>query len=176
MKTIDVLIPLSEMDAFERKINQEDLLVEVSERIRLEMESRNIDEAEFSRLLGKSENYVTGLLEGFANISLRELADVFTVFGKLLAVMPVYRWETVCKIPVSSIVPAIPLKADSPVTFKGDVFVAVRQQHSIKPLAQVQMTVSGNPHFQLAASINNHLESVCQQEHMNHLHKAYCYG
>lgn len=176
MKKIDTLLPLSEMDAFEREINQEDLLVEVSERIRLEMEAFDIDEAEFSKLLGKPEHYITGLLEGFANISLRELADVFSVFGKLLAVMPVYRSETVCKIPVSSTVPGISFKADTSVTVNGNVFVALQQQHSIKPIAQVKITMSEKKYFQSVVPINNHLESACQYEPISSLHKAYCHG
>lgn len=76
---------------FIKKINQENLLVELSERIQLEMERLGLTESDLQELLSVNEAYVQGLLHGFANITLRELADVFTSFDRLVQLVPFER-------------------------------------------------------------------------------------
>lgn len=75
---------ISEMN-FIKELNQEDLLIELSERIQIELDTLQITLKEFQEKLGCNEAYVQGLLNGFANITMRELADVFTVFDKVVS-------------------------------------------------------------------------------------------
>lgn len=74
---------------FIKKIHQESLLVELSERVALEMERLGLTERELQEKLGVNEAYVQGVLSGFANITLRELADIFTCFDRLVSLKPI---------------------------------------------------------------------------------------
>lgn len=66
-------------------MNQEDFLAEISERLYLEMQASGFNEKDLALALSKDESYVAGVVNGFANITVRELADVFTVFKKLIS-------------------------------------------------------------------------------------------
>ncbi len=105
------IVALNERKEFDRSLYQEDVLIELSERLILEMESAQINQEELERALGKNKAYVTGLLEGFANISLRELADIFSIFNKYVKLMPAYAGQKVCYLE-SSKFPSIPVKAN----------------------------------------------------------------
>lgn len=75
----------SKIGDFQKIMNQEDLLVEISERLMLEMNSSGINEASLANNLNKDASYVDGLINGFANITVRELADVFSLFNKVVS-------------------------------------------------------------------------------------------
>lgn len=90
------VLALSSRSEFDQAVYQEDILIELSERLALEMKYAQIQPEELQKLLGKNEAYVTGLLEGFANIRLKELADIFSVFNKYVKLMPAYEGQKVC--------------------------------------------------------------------------------
>jgi len=77
--------PKARSEEFQRLVNQEDLLAEISERLFLEMSSSGVSESSLAKLLGKDASYVDGLINGFANITVRELADVFSAFKKIVS-------------------------------------------------------------------------------------------
>lgn len=77
--------PKAKSDEFQKQVNQEDLLAEISERLLLEMQAKGVSEGWLAKALGKDESYVDGLVNGFGNISVRELADVFSVFQKIVS-------------------------------------------------------------------------------------------
>lgn len=68
-----------------KEINQEDLLAEIAERLQLELNSTGMSVETFSEKLGRPSEHAEMLLEGLVDISVRELADVFSVFDKIVA-------------------------------------------------------------------------------------------
>lgn len=78
------------------EIYQEDLLIEISERLQAELNSANLSSSELTNILGVEDDYyIDGILEGFENIKIRELANIFSVFNKVLAVVPLAEAERV---------------------------------------------------------------------------------
>lgn len=77
--------PRSRNSDFKRLMNQEDLLAEISERLLLEIKSHGVSEEWLAEALRKDSSYVDGLVHGFANITVRELADVFSAFDKVVS-------------------------------------------------------------------------------------------
>ncbi|RJX29941.1 MAG: XRE family transcriptional regulator [Desulfarculus sp.] len=61
---------------YERLLAQEDFIMEVTERVCELMRSKNITRAELANRLGKSKGFVSQLLGGGRNLTLRTLADV----------------------------------------------------------------------------------------------------
>ena len=61
---------------------QERIIFEATERICELMEIQEVSKAELSRSLGKSKSYITQLLDGQANMTLRTLSDVFTSLNR----------------------------------------------------------------------------------------------
>jgi len=59
-----------------RLFAQEGLILEASEAIWKELNERKMNQVELSRLLGRSEAYVSQLLDGSRNMTLRTLADI----------------------------------------------------------------------------------------------------
>lgn len=84
-------------DAISLAIYQEDLLIEVSERLAIELEQADASFSDIQELLNKTDNYMLGLEHGFADITLRELATIFSLFGKFTRILPVLPNETVFK-------------------------------------------------------------------------------
>ena len=77
-------------------IYQEDLLIEISERLQVELDSANLSPDELANILGiEDEYYIDGILEGFENIKVRELANIFSIFNKVLAIVPLAESERV---------------------------------------------------------------------------------
>lgn len=76
---------------YERLLAQERFILEVTERICAYMDKHNITRTELARRLGKSKGFVSQLLDGGRNLTLRTLADVsYALDSKLtLAVEPV---------------------------------------------------------------------------------------
>jgi transcriptional regulator with XRE-family HTH domain len=76
MKTIDEF-------AKEHKqlLRQEELILDATELISKIMKDNSITKAELAARLGKSKAFVTQCLCGHQNLTLRTLADIFTVLG-----------------------------------------------------------------------------------------------
>ncbi len=60
-----------------RLYQQEKLLVDATELLALVMERKNMSRAELARAIGKSKAFVTQVLRGNQNMTLRTLADLF---------------------------------------------------------------------------------------------------
>jgi transcriptional regulator with XRE-family HTH domain len=67
-----------------RAFNQECAILELTELICRIMEQTDVSRAELARRLGKTKGYVTQLLDGRANMTLRTIADVFTALGRTI--------------------------------------------------------------------------------------------
>jgi len=64
-----------------RLFEQERLILEATEGICEAMEAKGLTRADLARRIGKSRAYVTQILSGARNMTLRTLADVFFVCG-----------------------------------------------------------------------------------------------
>lgn len=64
-----------------RLYQQERAIYEVTEKIEAAMEDRYVGRSELAERLGKSKSWVTQLLDGEANKTIRTVADVFAVLG-----------------------------------------------------------------------------------------------
>ncbi len=68
--------------ADEKKLFAEEMLItECTELICKLMKEKNITRAQLAKKLGKTKGYITQLLNGNANMTLRTIADVFYVLG-----------------------------------------------------------------------------------------------
>lgn len=68
-------------EEFRRQLAVESLVLDAAERISAAMNSQGITKAELARRLGKSRAWVTQMLNGSANLTLRTLAEVFFALG-----------------------------------------------------------------------------------------------
>lgn len=60
---------------------QEELIVQITELISIAMEKQGISKADLAQRLGKSRPFITQVLSGEANLTLRTIADMFTAMG-----------------------------------------------------------------------------------------------
>jgi hypothetical protein len=67
-----------------RVFNQECAILDVTELICRTMEETDVGRAELAHRLGKTKGYVTQLLDGRANMTIRTIADVFTALGRTI--------------------------------------------------------------------------------------------
>lgn len=67
-----------------RLYQQERTILECTELICKVMDENGVTRAELARRLGKSKGYVTKLLDGQIDMSIRVISDIFTVLGKSL--------------------------------------------------------------------------------------------
>lgn len=65
-----------------RILEQERLIVEVAEAIATLLQEQDVSRSELARRIGKSPAYVTKLLRGDNNFTLRTLSDVFAALKK----------------------------------------------------------------------------------------------
>jgi len=65
---------------------QEKLILEVTELVASLMEKKGINKTELARRLGKGKSYITQLLDGTSNMTLRTIADVFVALDSMLIV------------------------------------------------------------------------------------------
>ena len=72
---------LSANPEFRKSLAVESLVLEAGELIARLMESRGVNRAELARRLGKSRAWVTQLLNGRANLTLKTLAEVAWALG-----------------------------------------------------------------------------------------------
>jgi len=66
---------------FRRLFQEEKLILDVTEQVSQALEERQLSRADLSRLLGKTRGYVTQVLSGSTNLTLRTVADVMTALG-----------------------------------------------------------------------------------------------
>lgn len=66
---------------FRKLLSQEELILEMTEFICKLMRDKNITRKQLAELLGKSKGFVSQLLNGGRNLTLRTLADIFYVLG-----------------------------------------------------------------------------------------------
>lgn len=69
-----------------RLFQQERAIYEITELIESVMEAKGISRAALAKRLGKSKGWITQLLDGEANKTIRTVADVLTVLGQELRV------------------------------------------------------------------------------------------
>ncbi len=73
---------LRQDDEGRRLLEQERLIIEVTEAIATLLEEQDVSRSELARRIGKSPAFVTKLLRGDNNFTLRTLSDVFTALEK----------------------------------------------------------------------------------------------
>lgn len=66
---------------YERLLNQERFILEVTERICAFMDEKGISRSELAHRLGKTKGYVSQLLSGGRNLTMRTVADVSQALG-----------------------------------------------------------------------------------------------
>ncbi|MDX8410610.1 MAG: helix-turn-helix transcriptional regulator [Mariprofundaceae bacterium] len=71
----------NESNEHQRRVAQERLMFEVTEAIHLKMEELGVNRAYLAGRLGKSKAYVSQLLSGSRNMTLRSLADISFALG-----------------------------------------------------------------------------------------------
>ena len=79
----------------EKELYKENIFIELSERLKIEMNDKNVSATELSKLLGKEETYVDMILEGLVDIRLSELAYIFAFFDKFTGIIPISKHERV---------------------------------------------------------------------------------
>ncbi len=88
-----------EVPEHRRLYEQERLLVEVTELLTQVMEKKGMSRAQLAHKLGKSKAFVTQVLRGNHNMTLRTLADLFGAMEHQLFVQAVLRAEELSDIP-----------------------------------------------------------------------------
>jgi transcriptional regulator with XRE-family HTH domain len=73
-------------DEGRRLFEQERLILDVTQTIFSIMEKKSVRKAELSRRLGKSKAYITRLLDGRTNMTLRTLSDLMLVLDQRTSV------------------------------------------------------------------------------------------
>src|SRR5688572_21537873 len=64
-----------------RLFEQERIILDVTERICEVLEENNMNRVQLASALGKSRGYISQLLDGSANMTLRTMSDVFLALG-----------------------------------------------------------------------------------------------
>ncbi|WP_118781560.1 hypothetical protein [Haemophilus haemolyticus] len=88
------LIDLSNAE-FKKELFKENIFIELSERLEIEMNKKNIDSSELAIFLGKENFYIDALLKGMLDIKLSELAYIFSFFDKFTGIVPVSKEERI---------------------------------------------------------------------------------
>jgi hypothetical protein len=79
----------------EKELYKESIFIELSERLEMEMNDKNISATELSKLLGKEESYINMILEGMVDVKLSELAYIFAFFDKFIGIIPISKHERI---------------------------------------------------------------------------------
>jgi transcriptional regulator with XRE-family HTH domain len=87
MKTT-ILDEYLEDDEFRRLFAQEDLILEVTETLCELLEKEKISRTELADRLGKSKGFISQLLNGGRNLTLRTVADILHVLGYKVVLKP----------------------------------------------------------------------------------------
>lgn len=99
---------------FERLMAQEDLIMDVTESFCALLEDEKISKSTLAKIMGKTKSYVSQLLNGGRNLTLRSMADIayslgYTIrvaFTKKKAVCNIYSFSTNWNVGRKYIVPA----------------------------------------------------------------------
>ena len=75
-------------EEFRRLFAQEDLILEVTETICELLENEKISRKELADRLGKTKGFISQLLNGGRNLTLRTVADILHVLGYKVALKP----------------------------------------------------------------------------------------
>ena len=86
MKTI--LDEYLEDEEFRRLFAQEDLIMEVTETLCELLEEEKVSRKELAERLGKTKGFVSQLLNGGRNLTLRTVADILHVLGYRITLKP----------------------------------------------------------------------------------------
>jgi transcriptional regulator with XRE-family HTH domain len=73
---------------FARLMAQEDLIMEVTETLCELLEKENTSRKELAERLGKTKGFVSQLLNGGRNLTLRTVADILHVLGYKVSLVP----------------------------------------------------------------------------------------
>lgn len=73
-------------DSYERLVQEESMILDATELVYGLLDSRGISKAELARRLDRSKGYITQLLDGSRNMTLRTLADVAHAIGVQLEI------------------------------------------------------------------------------------------
>lgn len=65
-----------------RVYQQERTILDLTELICETMEEQNVDKAELAQRLGRSQGYITRILDGQINLNIRMISDIFTALNK----------------------------------------------------------------------------------------------
>lgn len=82
------LMDLSNVE-FKKELFKENIFIELSERLEIEMNKKSIASSELATFLGKEDFYIDAILEGILDIKLSELAYIFSFFDKFTGIVPV---------------------------------------------------------------------------------------
>jgi hypothetical protein len=80
---------------FAKLLAQEDLILEVTETLCELLEKEKISRKELADRLGKSKGFISQLLNGGRNLTLRTVADILHVLGYRVALTPYKAGEPV---------------------------------------------------------------------------------
>jgi transcriptional regulator with XRE-family HTH domain len=75
-------------EQFKKLMAQEDLIMEVTEFLCYLMEREGVSRTELAERLGKSKGFVSQILNGGRNLTLRTLADIAEVLGYKISLLP----------------------------------------------------------------------------------------
>ena len=75
-------------EEFRRLFSQEDLIMEVTETLCELLEKEEVSRKELADRLGKSKGFVSQLLNGGRNLTLRTVADILHVLGYKVSLKP----------------------------------------------------------------------------------------
>jgi len=84
---IPVVIDMGDPE-FRRLLSQEELILEVTETLCGLLETEKISRKELADRLGKSKGFVSQLLNGGRNLTLRTVADILHVLGYKVSLTP----------------------------------------------------------------------------------------
>ncbi len=93
---------LGATDEGRRLLEQERLIVEVTEAVATLMSKQDVSRSVLARRIGKSPAFVTKLLRGNNNFTLRTLSDVFSSLGKSMHVTVGELGDGICSIQQST--------------------------------------------------------------------------
>ena len=65
-----------------RLYQQERAILDVTELVCKVMDEQHVNRSELARRIGKTKGYITQLLDGRTNMTVRTIADVFTALGR----------------------------------------------------------------------------------------------
>lgn len=121
MKNESLYFSQDEMNSTSYNITaaSEELVFDVTEDILILMEDKEISKKELADRLGKTKAYISQLLSGSKNITLKTLSDVCHAIG----VKPIVEFKDIEEITISDVVPSIPEKVEWHEYFTDDLTI-----------------------------------------------------